>query len=699
MAEANNVIPPDTERVTIDRAGATSMMASQDSVVPSPPSPRPDLPYLKRLAIRAAVFLSVGILLIVLVGLAQRVGWISAGGIAADGAVADATASVYSCPMHPQIRQPNPGRCPICAMPLELATAGSDSQLDQYSVAIEPASRRLANIRTAPVEQRAVERRLESIGRIAIDESRQATISAYVSGRIERLFADYTGVDVAQGDHLAVIYSPQLYSAQVEYVESRRALETLQGAALAGVQRTQQRLADGARQRLVELGMTSDQLAELDRTGQSQSRITVYSPIGGTVIEKLLVEGRYVEVGEPIYQIANLSTVWLLLQLFPQDAAMIRFGQRVEVNVPSAPAIPLEGRVAFISPVVDDNTRTVDVRIELLNTDGALRPGDYASATVLIPLGQQDLVYDSDLAGKWISPMHPQIIRDEPGSCPICGMALVSTQRYGYSPEPVAQPEVLVVPRRAVLMTGSTSLVYVEIEPGRFEIRPVKLGSLLRDDAVIHSGVAVGEQVAVSGTFLIDSQMQLAGKPSLIDPERAIARKPEAEGPMKLPVAASIRVMGSLGDDIELLYTSYSALVTALASDQLPSATQVEALQGTARRLATADSLEQSLRNLASQIDQTVAHIHHRPLEEAREQFKGISHLILQMAASVRGDNAKSEMIHYYCSMVPSGGADWLQIEKPTANPYMGSKMLRCATHESPLRLPPSASPAASPHK
>ncbi|MBX3422308.1 MAG: efflux RND transporter periplasmic adaptor subunit [Pirellulaceae bacterium] len=688
MADASKVHSSRIEPVDSDQPGVSSMGASQD---PLPPPPRPDWLHLKLLAIRAAVFLCVGILLIVLVGLAQRVGWISAGGIGARGDTADAAGAVYSCPMHPQIRQPNPGRCPICAMPLELATTGSESQLDQYSVTIEPASRRLANIRTATVEQRAVERRLESLGRIAIDESRQATIAAYVSGRIERLFADYTGVEVMQGDHLAVIYSPQLYSAQVEYLESRRAVETLQGAALSGVQRTQQRLADGARQRLVELGMTADQLAELDHTGQGQSRITVYSPIGGTVIQKLLVEGKYVEVGDPIYQIANLSTVWLLLQLFPQDAAMIRFGQRVEVTVPSTPGIPRQGRVAFISRVVDDNTRTVDVRVELLNTDGTLRPGDYASAMVLVPLGQQGLVYDADLAGKWISPMHPQIIRNEPGSCPICGMDLVSTERYGYSAEPVAQPEVLVVPRRAVLMTGSTSLVYVETEPGRFEIRPVKLGPLLRDEAVIQSGVQVGEQVAVSGTFLIDSQMQLAGKPSLIDPQRAIARKPEAVGPMNLPVAVSKRVSGSLGDDIELLYKKYSALVTSFASDQLPTSAQVETLQATARQLAAADSLPQAVRDLASQIDRTVAHIHHRSLEEAREQFKSVSHLTLQIAAAVRGDNATSDMIHFYCSMVPSGGADWLQIEKPTANPYMGSKMLRCATHEKLLSLPPPA--------
>ncbi len=655
---------------------------------PQPPRPGLDRTYFKRLAINTATFLLLGVLCIVLIGVAQRLGWIGAGGGTTIGDQAGAAGAIYSCPMHPNIRQPGPGRCPICSMPLEPATNDGGGKRDEYAVTIEPASRRLANIQTTPVQRRTVQKRLESIGRIAIDESRQATISAYISGRIERLFADYTGVEVAKGDHLAVIYSPQLYAAQVEYLESRRTLTNLQGAALETVRRAQERLVEGSRQRLIELGMTAEQLAELDRSGQEQSRITLYSPIGGTVIEKMLVEGKYVDVGEPIYRIANLSTVWLLLQLFPEDASLVRFGQSVEVEVQSLPGKLLEGKVAFVSPVVDATTRTVDVRIELLNTDRTLRPGDYARAEVLIPLGEQAQVYDADLAGKWISPMHPQIIRDQPGSCPICGMDLVPTQQYGYSSEPLPQPEVLVIPRRAVLLTGSTSLVYVETEPGRFEIRPVELGPLLQNEAVILSGVEEGEQVAVSGNFLIDSQMQLAGKPSLIDPQRAIARKPEQTGPLKLAVADTQRIAGETGAQLEQLYSAYSAVVTVFAADQLPTGEQVDAVQQLSQQLSQSDDLPAPLQELASQINTDVAHLHHRPLEQAREQFKTVSGHVLQLAAAARGEQAEAELIHFYCSMVPSGNANWLQLEKPTANPYMGSKMLRCATHEQRLPLP-----------
>ena len=150
--------------------------------------------------------------------------------------------------------------------------------------------------------------------------------------------------------------------------------------------------------------MTDEQLAELERTGNAQSRLTIYAPQGGTVVEKLAVEGNYVKAGDPIYRIADLSTVWLMLKLFPEDATRIRFGQRVEAVIQSLPGETLVGRVAFIDPTVDPKTRTVGIRVELVNKDGRLRPGDYAEARISLPIGPQGEVFDADLAGKWISP-------------------------------------------------------------------------------------------------------------------------------------------------------------------------------------------------------------------------------------------------------------------------------------------------------
>ena len=661
-------------------------------------SPRPefDRQFFVRLALNATALLAVGLVLLVLLGLLQRVGWIGAKR-SADVEAPASPGMEYSCPMHPQIRQPNPGRCPICGMPLELRAEDAGGLQDQYAVTIRPAARRLANIQTAAVESRPVAKTLTSIGRIAIDESRQATISAYVAGRIERLFADFTGVVVARGDHLAVIYSPQLYAAQAEYLESRRAVAAMEGAALATVRRAQEQLVAGARRRLSELGMTAEQLEEIDRSAAAQSRITIYAPMGGTVTQKLVVEGQYVEAGEPIYQIADLSTVWLLLQLYPEDAALVRFGQHADVNVQSLPGERFSGRVAFVDPVVDEKTRTVSVRVELLNDRRLLRPGDYATARLHVPIGEQGQVYDDDLAGKWISPMHPQIIRDEPGPCPICGMDLVPTSQYGYANAPVPQPEVLVVPRRAVLMTGATSLVYVETEPGRFEIRPVTLGPLLRDEAVIVDGVSAGEEVAVSGNFLIDSQMQLAGKPSLIDPKRAQAAKQQTiEGPLPIPADAAQLIAGETGRTLEALYESYFALVAALSADAVPSEEQVVAVEQAAASLADARDLPEAIRAHAAAVGKEVAHLHHRSLEDARKKFEPISRAILQMAAAARGAEATESLVHYWCSMVPGGHGDWLQESSPPTNPYWGSQMLRCVQHEQQLQPPQAQAAQAS---
>ena len=632
-----------------------------------------------RKLVSAVLVLGVGIALIAAMGVAQRMGWLAGGGgeLAASG---DATDQVFTCPMHPQIRQPNPGNCPICGMNLVVATNGSGADVDELAVQISPAARRLANIETAEVRREPIVTTLETIGAIAIDESRMATIPSYIDGRIEKLFADYTGVVVAEEDHLAVIYSPELYSAQVEYLESRKSLAGGQSSSLEAVRQAQQKLAANSRQRLVELGMTEQQISALEQSGKAQSRLTIYSPVGGTVIEKTAMEGKYVNAGEPIYRIADLSTVWLMLELYPEDAARIRFGQRVEAQMQSLPGETFEGRVAFIDPTVNQEDRTVGVRVEFLNDDGRLRPGDYATAQVYLPIGRQGEVYDADLAGRWISPMHPQIIRDEPGECPICGMDLVPTSRYGYSDQPVEQPESIYVPRSAVLMAGTSSVVYVETEPGRFELRPVTLGPILKNRVVILAGLREADRVATAGNFLIDSQMQLAGKPSLIDP--TVARG-QGSGVRDQPIVVEqgevTRIGGEEGEGLERLYAAYFAIQQSLAGDEKPSEEQATALHRVAAALVDAADLPEPAREQLRVIAASSEHLHHMPIETARlEAFRPISHAVVRLAALVRSADATEPYSHMFCPMVKGGAGDWLQPNAELRNPYWGSQMLTC---------------------
>ena len=507
-----------------------------------------------KLLVQPALLVAGGAILFTALGVAQRFGVISAGaGGGHSPASAVAVGTRFICPMMCTPPQAEPGRCPVCAMELVPATAGS-GDADPRAVHIDPASRRIANIQTVAVKSIPATRKIRSIGELSYDEGTLKTIAAYVDGRVERLYADYTGVVVTKGDHLALVYSPRLYSSQVELLLARKARDESHSSTFARVTRSNQELYASAKQRLIELGMTESQIEELEQAGEANSRMQLCAPISGTVIEKLAVEGQYVKEGDAICKLADLSTVWLMLRLFPEDAATIRYGQKVEAEIQSLPGRKFAGRVAFVDPNVDPKTRTVGVRVVIPNHDGLLRVGDYAKATLDVPLAdaQQTLAYDPELANKWISPRHPHVIAESAGDCPICGIELIPASQFGFTDEPMAGSEAIAVPRDAVLMAGNNSVLYVETAPGRFEIRRVVLGPNMGDQIVIRSGVKLGEQVATRGNFLIDSQMQLAGNPSLIDPSRL---EPGVEGTMS-PSPEMIAALSKLsGEDRALVAT------------------------------------------------------------------------------------------------------------------------------------------------
>ena len=482
-----------------------------------------------KLVLPPVLFLAAGIVLMVALGTAQKLGWISAGGGGGQQHASTGGENVrYICPMMCTPPQTEPGRCPVCAMELVPASSGGGNT-DELSIQVDPAARRVANIRTAAVKAVPLTRKIRAIGELCYDEGTLKTLAAYVDGRLDRLYADYTGVVVEKGDHLALVYSPELYSSQVELLVAKRARQQnrsrLPSATYSGHD-----LYDSSRERLVEFGMTPSQIECLEEDDKASSRLHLCAPISGTVIEKLAVEGQYVKTGQPIYRLADLSTVWLMLELFPEDAASIRYGQQVEAQVQSLPGRKFTGRIAFIDPTVNRDTRTVGVRVVMRNDEGLLRIGDYAKATIAVNLGDTGdrlaQVYDPELADKWISPRHPHVVESSAGNCRVCGVSLVPAARFGFASEPTNCGNALVVPRNAVLMAGQSSVVYVETEPGRFEIRSVVLGPSSGEEISILEGVKEGEQVACSGNFLIDSQMQLAGNPSLIDPTKA---KPTTE--------------------------------------------------------------------------------------------------------------------------------------------------------------------------
>lgn len=643
--------------------------------------------WLVRCAVQAAIVLATVALVLFLIGVAQRTGWVKPTGLfggkrSSQAAEGQTTAEKrYICPMMCTPPSSVPGRCPVCAM--ELVEAAADSGGDGISVSIEPFARRLVGIQTAVSTSGEMSRTIRTVGSIEFDQSRLSTISAYVDGRLEKMYADYVGVRVREGDDLALIYSPQLYSAQTEYVSS------LEGPSSTRFQIEGNNLEDMAKENLSELGMTAEQIAALRTSRVPQSRTRIKSPQTGTVLAKAAVEGDYLKAGEEIYRIADLSAVWIMLDLFPDDAASIRFGQQVEAEIKSMPGEVFTGRVAFIDPTVNAKTRTVKIRVEVMNVDGKLRPGDYATARITVPAIPTDSVYDPALSGKFISPMHPQVIRDEPGECPLCGMGLISTAQLGYVDNPLPEQSVVTVPRDAVLRNGDVGIVYVETDPGRFEIRRVSVGPLNDEDAVILQGLSAGETVATGGNFLIDSQMQLAGNPSLMDPSKAGTFAP---GPLQFPKLQPAPLQGDSAAQFNRAYTAYFEIQQSLASDKSPPPASLNDLVDSLSQLELlADVPDPAQKQFA--IARRSARRMVGTIETARDAYRGVSHAMLRATTTAATGGATHSIYHMYCPMVPGGGGDWMQPNDQLRNPYWGSEMLTCGQVVSRLDTPLEVAP------
>jgi Cu(I)/Ag(I) efflux system membrane fusion protein len=382
-----------------------------------------------------------------------------------------------------------------------------------------------AGLETEPVTYRELYRELRTVGKLDYNERQVAYITARIAGRIERLYADFAGIQVKQNDHLVDIYSPDLL------VTVRNLLDAQQGG--------NKTLAEMSRQRLRLWGMLPEQIREVEKSGQLTTRLTVYAPIGGTIIEKAVREGQYVKEGDMLYRIADLDLLWLYLDVYESDLAWVRFGQQVEAAVEAFPGETFRGMVTFIDPFLDDKTRTVKVRVNLPNPERKLKPAMYASAVVRVRLRPDGTPEPTGLEGKYICPMHPEVIQDSPGRCRICEMRLEQVpkarppaepvhaghEHQGPSPEP---GKVLAVRATAVLDTGRRKVAYRQTGDGNYELVELRVGPRAEGkDATgqwtgyypVLGGLRPGDRAVVQGGFLLDSQTQIEGRPSLLYPQ------------------------------------------------------------------------------------------------------------------------------------------------------------------------------------
>lgn len=433
-------------------------------------------------------------------------------------ASSEETQTVWTCSMDPQIRQNKPGKCPICGM--ALIPLSDLSGTAEAVMSFTPEAVKLMEVETTEVQRKKVTADVKLVGKLDYDQTRVKAITSWVPGRIDRLFIDYTGIHVNEGDHMAELYSPELISAQAELLQVMQSAEQINtGSGL--IRQSVQETLQSARDKLRLLGVSQKQIEEIEKTGKVLDHLTIYAPIGGVVIEKKADEGMYVQTGTKIYTVADLSELWLMLDAYESDLSWIHYGQEVEFTTEAYPGQVFTATISFVSPVLDEKTRTAKVRAVVDNSDGLLKPDLFVRAVVKAPLTNEGRVMAPDLAGKWICPMHRDVIEEHPGQCPICGMDLVRAETlYKPAEEPAAPP--LVIPASAVLITGrklDRAVVYVQVEGQEaptFTGREIVLGPRAGDQYIVKEGLMEGEKVVTHGNFKIDSAMQIQAKPSMM---------------------------------------------------------------------------------------------------------------------------------------------------------------------------------------
>jgi Cu(I)/Ag(I) efflux system membrane fusion protein len=381
----------------------------------------------------------------------------------------------FWCPMHPTIVRDHPDKCPICGMPLSKRKKGEGKEATEAlppgvvsRVQLTPYRVALAGVETVAIDYQPLSKEINAVGFVEFDERRLARISARVTGksRIDKLYVNVTGQTVHQGDPLATLYSPDLVVSVQNLLDARRSGN-----------RDLERLA---RDRLRLWGIAKEQIDEILRTGEPITQVTIRSPMSGHVIRKYQVEGEYVEEGARLYDVADLSTVWVEAQVYEDEVAFLQDAVEKKLPVTAAtkafPDREFKGTVAFIHPHLDASTRTLKVRFDMDNPRHELRPGMYASVTLQVPVTRMRLL--------------PPDAGEE--------------QRRAFE-----KGLVLAVPERAVIDTGGRKVVYREAEPDVYEGVEVQLGPRCGAFYPVIKGLRAGDRVATAGSFLIDAETRL----------------------------------------------------------------------------------------------------------------------------------------------------------------------------------------------
>ena len=503
---------------------------------------------------------------------------------------AEATKKVlyYQSPMHPWVKSDKPGRCTVCGMELVPVYEGAQPlQPVTDIVMLPPGAPNVASIKTVEIKPRLLARTLRVAGTIEDDESRHRILSAYTGGRIEKLFVNYEGAEVKEGQPLATFYSKDLLTAIREYKVAYG-----QGPSP---------LLTASRLRLAQLGMNEEQIANAHKRPESDIFLDILSPVTGTVVKRFVYEGQYVQEGEKLFELGDFSRMWFVFIAYEQDLPFLKLGQNVSVRIPALPEKVFRAQLSFINPNIDNATRSARVRVEIENANRELRHKLYGEGTVELDA-----------------------------------------------------PEVLAVPKSAVLWPGDNPHVYIDKGDGAYQQRRIILGRAGDDFWEVLEGVNQGDHVVATGNMLIDSQAQLQN----------VSAPLEESPPLHDP---ALEMSAAQHEAMEKYITAVAELTAALAKDDLGAFNALKA------------KLPPPPEGLP-QIPSTPA----PDLTNARRDFLPLSEAIANYAMPVRAHFPNLRV--FRCPMTNTLGkgapnnAKWIQLSDKLQNPFFGREMLDCGT-------------------
>ena len=372
--------------------------------------------------------------------------------------------TIWTCAMHPQIRMDKPGKCPICGMDLIPLSRAGAADIDPDAIRLTKEAAQLASVQTSIVTREKPVKEVRLYGKVQADERSIQSQTSHMPGRIEKLLVNFTGETVNKGQPLAIIYSPELVTAQQELLEA------------AKTRQTQPEIYEAAKDKLRQWKLTDSQIADIENSVKVQEDFEILSNTNGVIIARRVKNGDHVDQGTVLFDVTDLSNVWVMFDAYESDLPFIKTGDKLTFTLQALPGVNFTGNIVFIDPVIDPVTRVAKVRVEMNNESGRLKPEMFASGIVKANLDQY---------------------RNK-----------------------------LVIPRSAVLWTGARSIVYIkqpDIDEPVFKMREIELGPYLGNSYVVVNGLNEGEEIVTNGTFGVDAAAQLEGKPSMMNPSGGAA--------------------------------------------------------------------------------------------------------------------------------------------------------------------------------